>query len=149
MLDYVIKSRENALFLLKDFHSELEKSPVVRRVRDVVHHLKRSHKTLLVLAPVLELPGDLVKDVTVVDVPLPSLAEQRDLLTRFLHKARSDRRFTVTVDEDLEECVFSARVHVEADDRRSRGDGRLGRERFRRDGLSIPRRRGRAASDTT
>lgn len=71
-----------ALFLLKDFHPYLEDkypraSLVVRLLRDIAPRLQASGKTLIWVSPVLRIPPELEKDVTVLDMPLPEESEYR------------------------------------------------------------------------
>ncbi len=107
-LDAVAHSADRALFLLQDFHPYLDEPKVVRRLRDLIVQLKQSYKTLVFLSPVLTLPRELDKDVTVLDVPLPDLAEISELLRRFLDSVRRDERFQVDMDPDLLERVAKA-----------------------------------------
>lgn len=74
------KSGENGLYLLKDFHPFLDDPHVVRRLRDACHELQSTHKTLLIAGPVLNLPSELEKDITLIDVPLPDFAELAEIL---------------------------------------------------------------------
>ncbi|MCW3051246.1 MAG: ATPase of the class, partial [Chthonomonadales bacterium] len=64
-LDAVMDSREQALFVLKDYHAFISDVTVTRRLRDLTAALKTSYKTLIILAPNLKLPNELEKDVTV------------------------------------------------------------------------------------
>ncbi len=95
VLDHIERSREAALYLLKDFHPflgspQLLPDPaVVRKVRDLVQPLKESQKTILFLSPVLRMPPELEKEITVVDFSLPTpeeLAEALDRVVRSVHK---------------------------------------------------------------
>ncbi|MHC4714857.1 MAG: hypothetical protein ACYTAN_16565 [Planctomycetota bacterium] len=83
-LDRVVESPERAIFVFKDLHSFLEDHRAVRKLRDVADHLRRSYKTLVILSPVLKIPVELEKDVTVFDAPLPDMAEMDSILRNFL-----------------------------------------------------------------
>ncbi|MCK6530795.1 AAA family ATPase [Myxococcota bacterium] len=69
-----------ALFLFKDAHPYLEDPDVVRRIRDMEPKLAEQGRALIFLSPVLALPKELEKDVSVLDVPLPTLGEVARLL---------------------------------------------------------------------
>jgi len=75
VLNHAVESQEDAVFVLLDYHPFLEHHPVQRRLRDLVRALKRSHKTLILLSPVLTIPEELLKDTTVLDFGLPSREE--------------------------------------------------------------------------
>jgi AAA+ superfamily predicted ATPase len=107
----VLQSSERALFVLKDFHPFLdsERHPqLVRRLRDIVAELRSSYKSVIVLSPVLKVPPEMEKDITVVDIPLPDPPELGKILTQLLDSVRGDQRFRVDEDPDLRERVIQA-----------------------------------------
>jgi hypothetical protein len=69
------------IFVLRDLHPLMknlttEKSaPIVRELRNLARELKRSRKTIVITSHTLEIPDELQQEVTVVDFPLPSIAE--------------------------------------------------------------------------
>lgn len=65
----------DALYVLKDFHPYVAQPRVRRLLRDVAAALATSGDTVLLLSSQLVLPEELQKEVTVVDVPLPSRDE--------------------------------------------------------------------------
>ncbi|KAF0243869.1 MAG: ATPase, partial [Planctomycetota bacterium] len=107
-LDFVLNSAERALFVLHDFHPYLDEPAVVRRLRDVIMNLKKSFKTLILVSPVLKIPEEIERDVTVVDIPLPDEKELADLLKAFLNSVKTDGRIAVSEDKDLFERVARA-----------------------------------------
>lgn len=68
-------AKQGALYVLKDFHPYLDQNGIRRRLRDLAEELLKSKITLVILAPRLNLPQELQKAVTVVDVPLPRRSE--------------------------------------------------------------------------
>lgn len=66
---------EYTVFLLKDFHVYLKDNRVIRVLRDLAQRLRSRAQTIVILAPMLNLPIELEKDVTVVDFPLPTAEE--------------------------------------------------------------------------
>ncbi len=97
VLDYVAKSGQPGLFVLKDFHSFMKDPRIVRALRDLVQDLKTSYKTLILLSPVLEIPVELEKDVTVVDYDLPGADELLALFQDVIASAKAGGRFQVDV----------------------------------------------------
>jgi SpoVK/Ycf46/Vps4 family AAA+-type ATPase len=116
VLGHIENSREAALYLLKDFHpflgsSQMVPDPaVIRKVRDLVQPLKESQKTVLFLSPVLRLPPELEKEITLVDFSLPAPEELEDALDRVIRSARSQGglRLKLSV-EDREQILRAAR----------------------------------------
>ena len=68
-------AKNGSLYVLFDLHAHLEKPAIRRRLRELSQALVASKTTLVILAPRLRLPMELEKEVTVVDVPLPTRAE--------------------------------------------------------------------------
>lgn len=88
------KYEENAILILKDIHEELSQRSInfsnnkdIKRVlRDSANTIRGSEyvKNIVLIAPVLELPVELQKDVTVFDFALPNVAEIKDLLNSMI-----------------------------------------------------------------
>lgn len=87
-LDAVLDHVEPAIFLFKDFHPFMEENrcnlAIVRRLRDVAFRLRDTYKTIVVVAPVLRIAPDLSKDVTVLELGLPTLKDFGRLLDRII-----------------------------------------------------------------
>ena len=81
LLNEILQSETEAIYVLKDFHSYIDAPEVVRQLRDLSDTLRRTRKTIVFLSPQLKLPADLEKSVTIVDMPLPDYGELRSLLT--------------------------------------------------------------------
>jgi len=73
---------QHSVVLLKDFHTVLNDSMVKRRLRDLSLALRRTYTSIFILAPVLVLPPELEKEITVIDVPLPTAEEIGEMLDR-------------------------------------------------------------------
>lgn len=70
-LAQVHEANEYTVFLLRDFHPYMKDYRVVRLLRDLALRLRGRAQTLILTGPMLNLPNDLEKDVTVIDFPLP------------------------------------------------------------------------------
>ncbi|MBI4938019.1 MAG: AAA family ATPase [Nitrosomonadales bacterium] len=104
---------EEALFLFKDFHPYLkDTSPgaalLIRQLRDLVPEMKGSRRTLLWLSPLLQIPPELQKDVTVVDLPLPAESEYRQVVEQAMAQARANPAAIVEMDEDAIDAIVKA-----------------------------------------
>ncbi|MER3414261.1 MAG: ATPase [Armatimonadota bacterium] len=71
---------ENAVCLLQDFHHWLSDVRVTRFLRDLATSLRGKNQCIVITAPVLRLPVELEKDVTVVDFGLPNEEEIGEVL---------------------------------------------------------------------
>lgn len=108
-LEYVEKSDEDAVFIFRDLHTSMMDNIVIRRLRDLSVALKNSRKTLIVVAPILRLPPELEKDVTVVDYGLPSYEDLDELLNLIIDKMKRDGAdVDVSLEPEVREQVIKA-----------------------------------------
>lgn len=98
-----------SIVVLKDLHPFLQDPEVVRGLRELAQQLKSSFTTAVLLSPVLEIARELEKEITVVDVPLPTYEELLQLLGEIVTFVRESRRATVDLERDrIEELVRAA-----------------------------------------
>lgn len=80
VLNTILQSDMPAIYVLKDFHHYLESPEIIRQVRDLGSALRRTKKTIIILSPILKVPPELEKLVTIVDLPLPTYDDLAALL---------------------------------------------------------------------
>jgi ATP-dependent 26S proteasome regulatory subunit len=115
-LEAALRTETPSVFVFKDLHAALggdrPASPVVvRRVRDVAAAFKSGQvpRVLVIVAPVLRIPVELEKDVTIVDFPLPSEAEIRGLLDGMIANNAGGGRLRIALsDVDRERFAKAA-----------------------------------------
>ena len=113
-LSYVLESKANGLFLLRDFDPYLKDPNVVRKLRDLARELKSSYKTLIIVSPVLCIPDHLEKDISVLDYQLPVAAEIRALLDRIILQVSNNPRITVSLQDSEKELLVNAALGLTA-----------------------------------
>ncbi|NQV11108.1 MAG: AAA family ATPase [Cyanobacteria bacterium] len=69
-----------AILLLLDFHRYCDDPGICRRLRNLSISLRRQPQTLVITAPDWQVPRELEECITVLDLPLPTAREIRDLL---------------------------------------------------------------------
>ena len=84
----IAKLEAPALFVLEDCLDVLQDPAIVRRLRDLVRQLEGRKQAVAILSHRLEIPPDLEKDVSVLDIPLPSRAEVGKLLALLLTRQK-------------------------------------------------------------
>ena len=109
-LDQVIEQVEPALFVFKDFHPFLARNnfAVIRKLKEIALHLKNSFKTILLVSPVLEIPVELEKEITVLSYPLPSREDLSDLLDRIIADVKPFKQVNTDLDEAGRERLLQA-----------------------------------------
>jgi MoxR-like ATPase len=111
-LDAVIDQVDPAVFLFKDFHpytsGERCNISIIRKLRDAARHLRESYKTLVIVAPLLQLAPELLKDVTVIDFGLPRPRELSALLDRIVHDVRDNPQVRIDLNSAARERLLQA-----------------------------------------
>src|SRR5437588_1333302 len=109
-LDLVIDHVEPAIFLFKDLHPFLTRNnfAVIRRLKDIALHLKNSFKTIVVISPVMEIPAELDKEVTVINFPQPSKEDLAVLLDRIINELQEVKQVQVELDQEGRDRLLQA-----------------------------------------
>ena len=113
VLPFLLAFPRPAVFVLFDFHFFMDdRSPaaplVVRQMRDLVPAFKASRKTLVLVSPVLKIPPELEKDITVLDLDLPREAELLGLLEDTVAQVRDNPRVEVHLEPGDRERLVKA-----------------------------------------
>ena len=96
-LDRALAHDGPGLFVLRDFHDAMQQPAIRRRLRDLYAACLDKGKFIIVSSPVAFIPDELARDIVLIELPLPDLAE----LQRFLHdEARVLQAQNIAVDED-------------------------------------------------
>ena len=109
-LDQVIEQVEPAIFVFKDFHPFLTRSnhAVIRKLKEIALHLKNSFKTIVLVSPVMEIPTELEKEVTVLNFPLPERADLSALLDRIVEDMKQFAQVSIELDAEGRERLIQA-----------------------------------------
>ncbi|MBA2214182.1 AAA family ATPase [Sellimonas intestinalis] len=105
-LDYIAECNEPSVFILKDFHVYLNpKQPneyiIIRKLRDMVNILRESEKpkNIIFVSPMLQLPEELQKEVTVVELDFPNIYELESLLDEMIAVNKENPNITISLSE--------------------------------------------------
>ncbi|MCA9054324.1 MAG: AAA family ATPase [Planctomycetaceae bacterium] len=100
------------LFLLKDLHPYLDDPRVVRKLRDMLPRLVAEQKTLLLMGPIDDVPVELVKEVTSLELPLPGIEEMRsELHAAIAERPEGSIEMTPDQEEHLVKAVLGLTAH--------------------------------------
>ncbi len=113
-IDAIIDQVDPAIFLLKDFHPFTAPDrcniSIIRRLRDASIHLRDTYKTIVIVAPMVQIAPELQKDVTVLDFPLPTEKEFNKLLDRIVEDVKENSQIQIAIDgPDREKLLHAAR----------------------------------------
>ena len=109
-LDMVIDQVEPAIFLFKDFHPFLTRNnfAVIRRLKDIALHLKNSYKTIVLISPVMEIPAELDKEITVLNFLPPSKEDLGAMLDKIIEDLRGSKQVQIEMDDEGRERLLQA-----------------------------------------
>lgn len=113
-IDFIRDCSKNAVFVMCDFHvyfgvkGRQVDYNVVRRLRDIIGELKTSkfRKNVIFIASELLIPESMQKEVTIVDLPLPTLAEIKAKLDKMV--TQNNQIDTSDLDEEGKEKLCKA-----------------------------------------
>src|SRR5438128_4108254 len=108
MLATIGKLGEPSLVVLKDFHPFLGDASVVRALRELAQELKSTYTTVILLSPVLQIPVELEKEISVLDVPLPTFRELYQLLREIVSVVRQGNKARVDLSREQAEQLIKA-----------------------------------------
>jgi SpoVK/Ycf46/Vps4 family AAA+-type ATPase len=98
-----------SLVVLKDFHPYLAEPSVVRSLRELAQTLKSTYTTVVLLSPVLVIPPELEKEISVLDVPLPTYRDLLQLLKEIVGVLRQGNPAKVELTpEDADHLIRAA-----------------------------------------
>lgn len=98
LLTTILDDAQAGIWVLRDFHPYLNDPLLVRRLREVSMGLKESNKTVILLGPLLKIPPELQKEVTVIDFDLPNADAMAAMLEQIIAKMQKNARNQVNLD---------------------------------------------------
>jgi ATP-dependent 26S proteasome regulatory subunit len=108
ILAHIRTTDTEGVFVLKDFHPFLEDPLIVRLLRDVAHELKSHYKNILIMSPQLNLPIELEKDITLIDIPLPDFSELGELFVSVCKVVAEKNRSSVKLNNEHAKSIVRA-----------------------------------------
>ena len=113
-IDFIKKLNKDAIFIMCDFHvyfgvkGRQTDYNVVRKLRDCLSDLKSSklRKNVVFISPELVIPETMQKEITVIDMPLPTLDEIRAKFDKMVNQNKQIDTSGLT--EDVKERLCKA-----------------------------------------
>ena len=109
-LKEILSTPEPSIFVLRDFHDFMQNSEVKRRLRDLANLLRTTLSTAIIISPLLRLPEELEKDITIVDFPLPDRGELEGLIRQIAADIADNAALRVDLDETSLEAIMDASI---------------------------------------
>ena len=116
VLEYILQSDINGIFVMKDYHPYLNEPVVIRKLRDVAHSLKTSMKNVVFLSPILKVPVELEKEISVVDYNLPGKEEIGQIVKSISESIGEADNLEITKNPMLFQKVVEAALGLTAEE---------------------------------
>ncbi len=109
-LEQVVDHVDAAVFVFKDFHPFLNRNhfPIIRKLKEISLQLKNSLNTVVIISPVMEIPVELEKEITVLNFPLPNMGDLGSLLDRIVAEVQELKRVQINLDPEGREQILQA-----------------------------------------
>ncbi|WP_255571751.1 AAA family ATPase [Anoxybacillus sp. ST70] len=115
-LEFIENYEEPSVFVLHDFHiyfGEQNRCPdfqIIRKLRDMAVNIKQSiyPKNIVFISPILLLPVELQKDITIIDFELPTFEEIMGILDEMIDVNKQNGRITINLKENEKEKLAKA-----------------------------------------
>jgi len=101
-LEHIEKSKEEGLFVLKDFHHAWDRQPrIIRKLRNLAQALKYTRKTIVITSPAAVVPPELKDDVFVLEFPSPDYTEMERILDKLTGDSNAEVSLSAAAREKL------------------------------------------------
>ncbi len=134
LLSSIINHEGPGIWVLRDFHPFMRDHSVVRRMREAAFTLKSSNKTIILLGPVLNIPTELEKEISVIDFSLPTREQLQEQVEHITDTADAHENMTVQLDRREQARLVQACLGLTSDEAANaiakaiiQADGRLDR----------------------
>jgi ATP-dependent 26S proteasome regulatory subunit len=87
-----------AVFILKDLHRHMDDPVVVRRLRDVGQKFSQNRRTVVIIAPSIEMPPELASLVEYLELPLPDKPRLRQIIDEMIVRVGKTRTLRHALD---------------------------------------------------
>lgn len=107
-LALVHEAPDYTVFLLKDFHPYMKDSRVTRLLRDLAQRLRGRAQTVVILGPILNLPMELQKDISVLDFGLPGPLDIAKTLDQVCEAVKENKNVDCTLEPAARELLIKS-----------------------------------------
>jgi SpoVK/Ycf46/Vps4 family AAA+-type ATPase len=116
VLEHILNTNINGVFVLRDFHPYLNDPVVIRKLRDVSRVLKTCLKNIVILSPLLKVPTELEKEMAVLDYDLPTKEELNIIVDTILRSIENPETIDIFSDSKKRDKVLDAALGLTVDE---------------------------------
>lgn len=116
VLEYILQTDVNGIFVLNDFHPYLNDPVVLRKLRDLAHALKMTMKNVIFLSSVLKVPPELEKELAVIDYKLPDKEEIGEIIRQIAKSIGNGENLSALKSPEVFSKVVEAALGLTAEE---------------------------------
>ena len=103
-----MKDDENIIFVFKDLHFYMDDRQVIQALKNLGKDMTVSRKTCFIISPVLKVPIELEKDITVFDYPLPDIGYIKNIFDSLCKSVSKNPDVVVNFSKEEEEKLLKS-----------------------------------------
>lgn len=103
-----MSSDENVIFCFKNLHTYMDDARVIQTLKDLGKSVTRSKKSCFIISPILKIPTELEKDITVFDYPLPDITYIKNIFDGLCNSVAKNPDIKVEFQKDEEERLLKS-----------------------------------------
>lgn len=109
-LNFIDEIQCKGIFILNGFHSFLDSQnfEVIRSLYELSESLKVSKKNIIIISPLLNIPIELQKNITIIDFPLPEQSEIMEIFDRIKYNIENQNKLDLSISEKETEQIIKA-----------------------------------------
>jgi len=103
-----MKDDENIIFVFKDLHFYMDDRQVIQALKNLGKDITISRKTCFIISPVLKVPIELEKDITVFDYPLPDIEYIKSIFDSLCKSVSKNSDIVINFSKEEEEKLLKS-----------------------------------------
>lgn len=107
-LNEMCRTEENIIFILRDIHPHFDSPYVIRKIRDIIRNFPNSRKTAILLSPIMRIPPELEKCITVIELDLPDYNDLKKSFNDICGRLKNRPDVVINLTEEVKEKLIKA-----------------------------------------
>ena len=103
-----MKADEEIIFVFRNLHFYMDNKQVIQALKNLGKNMTVTRKTCFMISPVLKIPIELEKDITVVDYPLPDTQYIKNIFDGLCKSVSKNPDIVIDFKEDEEEKLLKS-----------------------------------------
>ena len=103
-----MQDNEDIIFVFKDLHFYMDDRQVIQALKNLGRNMTISRKTCFIASPVLKIPTELEKDITVFDYPLPDIQYIKNIFDNLCSSFSKNSEVVINFSKEEEEKLLKS-----------------------------------------